>query len=72
MSNIFSSIINLHLIDEKTYNSVKLNQVLRRSTAFNLRFVYPHLRHARGLDPRCVAEHFMHIHFLRRRASATL
>lgn len=51
---------------------MELNQVLRRSTAFNLRFVYPHLRHARGLDPRCVAEHFMHIHFLRRRASATL
>ena len=49
-----------------------LNQVLRRSVALCLRLVYLHLRQQRGFDPRCVAEHFMHIHFLRRRASATL
>ena len=49
-----------------------LNQVLRRSVALDLRLVYLHLRQQRGFDPRCVAEHFMHIHFLRRRASATL
>ena len=53
-------------------NLLELNQVLRRSAAFILKLVYLHLRQQRGFDPRCVAEHFMHIHFLRRRASATL
>ena len=53
-------------------NLLELNQVLRRSAAFILKLVYLHFRQQRGFDPRCVAEHFMHIHFLRRRASATL
>jgi hypothetical protein len=59
-------------MQQKLTDLGELNQVLRRSVAFILRFLYLHLRQHRGFDPRCVAEHFMHIHFFRRRASATL